>query len=187
MLKQTADQPSVLPLTSYAVLGLLTQGAASGYDLIKRAQAGIAYFFWSPSRSQIYAELTRLFAGGWVSEQAVEQERRPDKRIYTLTASGEAALRAWLREPLPTDDHRVLLLKLFFGNHSTRADLIAQVQHARRQAQATLDGYRRLEQEHLEHGSDFYSYLTLQSGLAHSATTIAWADRVITQLAEAEE
>ncbi len=181
------DKAGGLPLTSYAVLGLLTQGAASGYDLIKRAQGGIAYFFWSPSRSQIYAELGRLFAGGWVSEEAVEQERRPDKRIYTLTAAGEAALRAWLREPLPKEDHHVLLLKLFFGDYSTRADLIAQVQHARQQAQATLDGYRRLQEEKLAHGTDFYPQLTLLSGLAHTEATIAWADRVIAQLAEAEE
>ncbi len=182
------DMPAaVLPLTSYAVLGLLTQGEASGYDLIKRAQAGIAYFFWSPSRSQIYAELRRLEAGGYVTERAVEQERRPDKRVYAITPSGEAALHGWLIDPQTAGSHTILLLKIFLGRLIPRDQLIAQVRRAQAQAQATRTEYQRLEAAHPSKADDFYPYLTLLSGLAHTEATIQWADRVITELEQVKE
>ncbi len=182
------DLPTAaLPLTSYAVLGLLTQGEASGYDLIKRAQQCIAYFFWSPSRSQIYAELGRLEAGGYVTERAVEQERRPDKRVYAITPTGEATLHTWLIDPQTAGSHTILLLKIFLGQLIPRDQLIAQIRWAQAQAQATLAEYQRLEAEHPSKADDFYPYLTLLSGLAHTEATIGWADRVIAQLEQEKE
>ena len=88
-----------LPTTSYAILGLLTFGEMSGYDLKGLADYSIADFFWSPARSQIYAELRRLTSLGFVTEVEVRQERRPDKRIYRLTSPGRRALRVWLELP----------------------------------------------------------------------------------------
>ncbi len=176
-----------LPLTSYAVLGLLTQGEASGYDLIKRAQQCIAYFFWSPSRSQIYAELGRLEVGGYVTERAVEQERRPDKRIYAITPTGEQVLQVWLIDPQTATSHTILLLKVFLGNLIPPELLIAQIRWARDQAQATLAEFQQLEAEHPSKTDDFFPYLTLLSGLAHTGATIQWADQVIAQLEQTQE
>ena len=178
---------SALPLTSYAVLGLLTQGEASGYDLIKRAQQCIAYFFWSPSRSQIYAELGRLEGGGYVTERAVEQERRPDKRVYAITPTGEATLHAWLIDPQTTASQTILLLKIFLGKLITPEQLITQIRRTQGQAQATLAEYQQLEAEHPSKVDDFFPYLTLLSGLAHTRATIEWADRVIAELEQTKE
>jgi PadR family transcriptional regulator AphA len=50
---------SKLSMTSYGVLGLLTFGAMSGYDLTKQAERSIGYF-WTPAKSQVYSELRRL-------------------------------------------------------------------------------------------------------------------------------
>ena len=88
---------SPLPVTTFAVLGLIARGSASGYEVKQRLRAGAAHF-WHASYSQIYAELRRLATLGYVTEREVRQERRPDKRIYTITPEGEAALVAWLGE-----------------------------------------------------------------------------------------
>ena len=85
----TARNQGNLPTTSYAVLGLLTFGEMSGYDLKGLADYSIANFFWSPARSQIYSELRRLTSLGFVTETEVRQKRRPDKRIYRLTPEGK--------------------------------------------------------------------------------------------------
>ena len=45
--------------TEYAVLGLLTFGERSGYELDKLAGRSIGYF-WRPAKSKIYAILPRL-------------------------------------------------------------------------------------------------------------------------------
>ena len=67
-----------------AVLGLLSFGPQSGYDLKQFADASISHFYWSPAKSQVYSELRRLRAAGLVTEQHVEQENRPEAEWLEL-------------------------------------------------------------------------------------------------------
>src|SRR6266487_1653551 len=105
--------------TEYAVLGLLTLGERSGYELDKLAQRSIGYF-WRPAKSKIYAILPRLVARGLADVSPVVQEGRPDKQLYRITEEGETALRDWLdsRESISGVARDGLLLKLFFGGHA---------------------------------------------------------------------
>src|SRR3954447_16921321 len=103
--------------TEYAVLGLLTFGERSGYELDKLAGRSIGYF-WRPAKSKIYAILPRLVERGLAKSSTVVQERRPDKTLYRITRQGRHALRAWLASEPPPGGHpgrNPLLLKLFFG------------------------------------------------------------------------
>ncbi|MER7761874.1 helix-turn-helix transcriptional regulator [Streptomyces sp. NPDC097619] len=71
----------------------------SGYDLKKWSDASLGFFYWSPSFSQIYGELKRLEAAGYASSRLVAPEAGSrDKRVYRITESGTAAVRAWARE-----------------------------------------------------------------------------------------
>jgi PadR family transcriptional regulator AphA len=89
-----------LSTTELSVLGLLTAfGEHSGYDLKKHAEAGVGYV-WTAAKSQIYAVLPRLVAGGYATARHVEQSSRPDKQVYRITAKGEETFRAWLEEPV---------------------------------------------------------------------------------------
>ena len=74
------------------------RGPASGYEVKARLEAGAAQF-WHASYSQIYAELRRLERLGYVTEERVLQEGRPNKRVYTITDAGRGALRDWLGGP----------------------------------------------------------------------------------------
>ncbi len=136
--------------TEFAVLGLLTFGERSGYDLDKLTRRSIGYF-WRPAKSKIYAILPRLVERGLAESMIVTQEKRPDKQLYKITRAGERALRAWLDSPKPVA--RVardgLLLKLFFGGHAIDRD------------------------------ADFFPYLTLLHGLESTRATITWADHVL--------
>src|SRR6266536_24756 len=113
----TAMNPTRLSPGAYAVLGLLAREPTSGYELGSLAERTIAHF-WPITRAHIYAELTRLEAAGLVSATEVEQQGRPDKRVYAVTAAGERALDAWLDlAELSGERHRhPLLLKTFFGD-----------------------------------------------------------------------
>ena len=114
MTNSTTDRG--LPATSYAILGLISFGEMSGYDVKRFADRSIGYFFWSPASSQIYAELRRLRSLGYVRDREVRQERRPDKRLYRITGDGEQALQRWLERSDVTPDmsKSLFLLKLFF-------------------------------------------------------------------------
>src|SRR6266545_3475769 len=103
-----------LSTTEFAVLGLLSFGERSGYDLKKAAELGVGYV-WTGAKSQVYAVLPRLVEGGFATARHVRQERLPDKQVYRITKRGEEAFRAWLEEPVDYRSSRSpFLLKIFF-------------------------------------------------------------------------
>ena len=107
-----------LPPTSYALLGLLSfKDGMSGYDIRKSADASIAWFYWSPAPSQIYAELRRLRDKGLVVEEEVPADELRNKRQYTLTDEGRAVLAEWIAKS-PTDPpayKHPVMLRLWAG------------------------------------------------------------------------
>src|SRR3954464_9663877 len=79
---------------TWAVLGLIASKPRSGYD-IKRIVDRTIRHFWAASYGQIYPELKRLEAAGWIPGQ--EGARRgPARRVYRITAEGRRALQDWL-------------------------------------------------------------------------------------------
>ena len=173
-----------LPATSYAVLGLISFGEMSGYDLKQLADRSIGHFFWSPASSQIYAELRRLTSLGYITEREVKQERRPDKRLYRITQDGEEALLRWLEGGrVVRDAHKsLLLLKLFFGRLTSPSALIAQLEERRRQMQENLAEFEETERYLEDKEHSFYPYLTLKSGIAHTHADLVWLDYAIEEL-----
>jgi hypothetical protein len=74
-LKQTTIPLYPLPFTSimslsHAILATLSNGCYSGYDLSKQF-AGSVGFFWHATQQQIYRELTKLEAQGYLSAEVV--------------------------------------------------------------------------------------------------------------------
>jgi PadR family transcriptional regulator, regulatory protein AphA len=168
--------------TEYAVLGLLTHGERSGYELDKLAQRSIGYF-WRPAKSKIYAILPRLVERGHAESTPVAQDRRPDKQLYRITPAGEAALRRWVDsdEPISGVARDGLLLKLFFGGYGDRDSLRAQVEERKRAAEQKLAELEEIDRT-IDTDEDFFPYLTLVHGLRLSRATIAWADDVLALL-----
>jgi DNA-binding PadR family transcriptional regulator len=111
-----------LPATAYALLGLLSfDRELSGYDLKKWADSSLRFFYWAPAVSQIYSELKRLDALGYVSSREVAQDELRNKRVYRITDTGRAALTDWVEhddvEP-PMLKHSPLL-RVWLGHLTT--------------------------------------------------------------------
>lgn len=96
----------------YALLGLLAEEPASGYELTKKFERALQRYAWHAKHSQIYPELTKLADAGLV--EVVEEGAR-GRRTYAVTDEGRADLRHWLVNP-PTayDVRNELVLRLFF-------------------------------------------------------------------------
>jgi DNA-binding PadR family transcriptional regulator len=107
-----------LPVTSYALLGLLTFGdELTGYELKQRADRTLRFYWVSPAMSQIYSELARLTDDGLVEPTASTGEGRRTT-TYRITARGQEALRGWMATSptgFPVLKHPVLL-KLLVGH-----------------------------------------------------------------------
>ena len=93
-----------------AILGMLSEGARTGYDL-KRLMQQSPIMPWSGNNNQIYKALSTLLDEGHVDALTVHQDGAPTKKIYSLTADGRAALnRALLSPPeAPVTRHDFLM------------------------------------------------------------------------------
>lgn len=73
-------------------LGVLSTGEASGYEIKKEIEEGMFNHFIEASFGSIYPALTQLAGEGLVTVRAEEQTGKPDKKVYAITAAGQAAL-----------------------------------------------------------------------------------------------
>jgi DNA-binding PadR family transcriptional regulator len=89
---------------------------------------------------QVYTSLERLEREGLVAHRVVSQEERPDKKVFSLTESGERALVAWLAlpSPLSLDLRNETLLKLAIARRIPQGDPLAVIAVERRHALARL-------------------------------------------------
>ena len=101
--------PSTL---GHAILGLLARRPSTGYELARRLDRPVGWF-WTARHSQIYPELAKLADAGLV--RYVESDGRGPLRNkrYRISAAGTRALRAWVvasHEPQPVRDLETLRL-----------------------------------------------------------------------------
>lgn len=172
----------------YAVLGMLSLGEHTGYELSKRLNGSIGSF-WSATHSQIYPELAKLLQEGWVTVRTVEQDHRPNKKIFTLTDSGLTELQRWLA--LPCEGAVIkepLLLRVFCAGSGDRHVLASQIEDALITQQERLYVYRAMEQEVAAQGETepshpwFGSYLTLRFAMMQASAYLAWCEWALEQL-----
>ena len=128
----------------HTLLGFLYLSPLTGYE-IKTHMDNSTQFFWHASLSQIYPELNKLEQEGLLQSEVYPQQGKPDKRIYTITQTGRAALLGWLGEPI---DHLPAtkdppLLKLFFSGVLDKQTVLAQLRNQLELHRAQLAHYER--------------------------------------------
>jgi PadR family transcriptional regulator AphA len=174
-----------LTTTECAVLGLLTRGPRSGYDLKKAIEGSIGYF-WAPAKSQIYAVLPRLVESGYAKSRKVAQLQRPDKQVYRITPRGRQALKEWIENtPTPPEPNRnLLLLKLYFGELTSPESLAEHVRERRAAAEQLRAELNAFDTAPHDSDLDFYANLTRRYGHAYVDAIIRWADETERELVE---
>ncbi|GAB2595969.1 PadR family transcriptional regulator [Paractinoplanes abujensis] len=176
----------------HALLAALSQGEASGYELAKRFDVAVADY-WTATPQQLYRDLERLEQDGLVQARVVEQTRRPNKRVFTMTEKGLEELRAFGRRPSkPPAMRDELLVKLQAADRTGEPETLIEAARARaaRSAQKLiryeqlrdrlLDG--RSEDEYLRNSDEVGPYLTLMAGREYEQLNISWAQTVIETL-----
>lgn len=175
----------------HAVLAALLEGEASGYQLSKRFDVSVANF-WSATPQQLYRELERLEAEQLLQGRVVEQERRPNKRVFTLTDAGYEELHAFVARPAkPTAIRDDLLVKVQAADGTDLAAVREALVERLAQARGKLVLYERLrdnlldgrsETEHLRDAERVGPYLTLMGGRMYEEQNIRWCEAVLAVL-----
>ncbi|MEV5380898.1 PadR family transcriptional regulator [Streptomyces nondiastaticus] len=172
-----------------AVMAALLEGEASGYDLAKAFDASVANF-WMAAPQQLYRELERMESEGLISARVVEQERRPNKRLFSLTEAGMEAVRAYVAEPpgKPTAIRDELLVKVQCADVGDIEAVRAAITERMEWATAKLARYERLrerllegrtEDEHCAEAERIGPYLTLLRGMAFEKENIQWGETAL--------
>lgn len=119
-----------LTTTSFALLGLLGVQPWSTYELTKQMERSLGRV-WPRAVSKLYEEPKKLVSHGLAQARTERNGDRP-RTVYSITPDGRRALAEWLSEP---GDGPVLeweqLLKVFFSDSGTKADLLATLAAAR--------------------------------------------------------
>ena len=164
---------------SHAILTALHDAACSGYDLAKKFDGSVG-FFWNASHQQIYRELTKLEERGYIEPTVIHQENRPDKKNYVVTPAGQDYLRSWIVEPstvaYPKDE---LLVKLFAADLVDRDIILSELEQHHVQHQERLNIYYSIEQQIFPNLAKLnrtqrYQYLTLRQGIRLETAWLDW-------------
>ncbi|WP_030762868.1 MULTISPECIES: PadR family transcriptional regulator [unclassified Streptomyces] len=158
----------------HALLGLLSERPASGYDLLKRFETSLANV-WPATQSQMYTELSKLAEAELINVSAQGPRGRKE---YTLTGEGLTELRHWLTETKPQRNTRSdILLRVFFLNVITTDQARGYLTELMEMSEREYEDLRRLT-DSIDWGDDPLSVngkIALEYGLRFNAMRREWA------------
>jgi len=176
---------------SYGLLGLLMYQDSTGYELTKAFEESLNNF-WHAQSSQIYRELDRMEKEELVSSTQINQEKRPNKRVYAITEKGRSALQTWLDSGIVENrnTHVPLLVRVFFGANAPEITLmllktcremcLKQIETLQEKAAFSIEHYA----ETMPNGNSHRIYweMTLDYGIASTRAIVDWAQNCINKL-----
>jgi DNA-binding PadR family transcriptional regulator len=156
----------------FPLLALLAKGPAHGYELKQALEQRFGGVLPPLNAGQIYTTLGRLQRDGLVTDDAVAQNGRPNKRVYRLTEQGEVELRGWVAEATPgtrlKDDFFIKLVLARAAGIAEPGELIA------RQRAAYLQALRELDDVAAQ--TDETTSLLVEGAALHLEADLKWLD-----------
>lgn len=188
--------------TPHAILISLLERPSSGYDLARRFDRSMGYF-WRATHQQIYRELGRMLERGWIAvvsdhdsqaplRDAEKTEHGPAtplaarKKVYQVLPAGRAEVVRWVRDATTDMDGRnVFLIKLraeaAIGPLGLEDELARLTALHRERLQTYLDIEQRdflpTAQADLTR-SQRLQYAILNAGIQSEQAWLAWADEI---------
>ncbi len=169
------------------ILGLLSHEDLTGYEIKKRMDTSLRYF-WGASYGSIYPALNDIVNRGLAAKRDGAENKRT-KIIYSITEKGREYLRVWLRAPAERDELRYeTLLKLFFGNEGGKEQAIEHIEAFEKKINEELP-YLFYASEMLRNGMDAddthkYYLLTVEFGIKTYKTYLEWCKEAKLMLEE---
>lgn len=168
----------------HAALGLLVEmDGASGYDLLKMFEITMGNV-WQATQSQLYGELNKLTADGFIE---VASEGPRGRKEYRATDAGRAELRRWLLDVPPKFVRRdEVLLRLFFLGQVSPDEGAAFVREQSAALEKRLADLGELEGA-IDWGDEnlsFYGRLAMEYGKRFMAMRRDWYEWVLEELAK---
>lgn len=173
----------------YVILGLLSHEDLTGYEIKKRMDTSLKYF-WGASYGSIYPALGDLVEQGLADKRDGAENKR-SKIIYSITEEGRSYLKEWLQLPVDKDELRYeTLLKLFFGNESGSLQAITHIDAFREKIEQELPYLLKAEtilRNNIDEDSTHrYYLLTVKFGIKTYQAYLEWCEEARALLREEE-
>jgi PadR family transcriptional regulator AphA len=180
-------------MLDHAILGLLHRRPLTGYELKKAFDSSIRHF-WTADQSHIYRVLGGLAKDGFVTFEAVPQEGKPNRKVYTITEEGRRELLRWLtsEEARRTTSRNPYLVHLFFASLLPDERILEILRDDLEESDGFLSEYQEMSERHLQFAEEkpsrerFFWYLTLDYGIWMQRAFIAWLKRVIERIEDGD-
>lgn len=134
----------------HAILGFLGWKPLTGYEL-KKCFSDSLSFHWSGNNNQVYGTLLALLREGALTVEVQAQEKFPARKVYTITESGRAELRAWL-----VSEPELPVVKSDFASRLAWADVLdsEELRDLLEQYAQLLDAHILMCEERLRRGME---------------------------------
>lgn len=160
-----------------AILALLAEEPAHGYDLKGKLEGRFSAAWPSVNIGQVYSTLGRLERDGLVASESIAQGHRPEKRVYELTEAGREELWLWLNatpeSPRLTGDIFMKLLLAGLPGVSATVDRRAMVE---RQRATWLQYLRDVNARALSGIPNDPGTLLLEGAILHLQADLKWLE-----------
>ncbi|MFE9994777.1 PadR family transcriptional regulator [Streptomyces avermitilis] len=172
----------------HAILTALLEKPSSGLELTRRFDKSIGYF-WSATHQQIYRELGKLEAEGYIRALPTQQPARGQKKAYEVLPAGRAELARWTaaaQEPKPLRDTLLLRLRAsaVVGTEGIEADLRRHLALHQRQ----LTEYEEIQDRDFGPGKDTpqdrLRHLVLRAGIDLETFWTQWLTHALAEFEE---
>lgn len=169
----------------HALLTSLLEKPSSGYELARRFDKSIGYF-WHATHQQIYRELARMEQQGWVNATDVEGGRAGKRQFEVLTA-GKEELKSWASQSgEPSELRDELFLKLRADAAIGPLGLEQEIARRMQLHQERLQTYKDIELRdfsRLPLSRDAkIRHLILKAGISLEESRIAWSKDALAML-----
>jgi DNA-binding PadR family transcriptional regulator len=168
----------------YVVLGLLAQRPKHGYELkleAERLLGGNAEL----NPGQLYPLLRKLAEQHLIAGERIEQEDRPDKRVFTLTEGGSHDLGQWLEEPLPPKVERTSTFIRFVVLALVRRDQVPAFLQSQRRLLLEFIGRLVADRVERQKGDDLATNALREATILHAEADLKWIDWLEAMLRDA--
>ena len=162
------------------IMGLLSHEDLTGYDIKKRIDNVIG-FFWKGSFGNIYPALAGMEEQGLVRKIESGSKGGREKIYYHITSSGLKSVETWLKDDHASNELRYeTLLKLYFGGAADRKVAIANIEKFEakiNESLMVLKVYQNNLEKVLDNDDHLYYYLTVTFGVDTYETYLKWCDK----------
>ena len=173
---------------AHALMTSLLERTSSGYDLARRFDKSIG-FFWRATHQQIYRELARMEKAGWIASETAPDGGRTRKKLYHVLPAGQTELMRWAQEPAPMLELRdELMVRMRADAVIGPLGLEHEIERRRALHATRLQVYRAIEARDFPKKQALsrearIQHLILKTGIMYEQSWLGWCEEALTVLA----